>query len=432
MLTKEKSPFIIFFDYNSEKSKLYTLFLVLLPILKQYKFLSLQVVNIFNIFVFACFLFNRNRWNVKNTFFPYVLFAEIFMTFALVDLSSSIFVVINNIVFYFLLMFNMFIIAPRYFDLEYGFKCYKSIVLISCVLTVIQMLVNNLMSYRLILVIPWLTLNYQDNMVGETLIKICQNTAIYRPSSFFIEPVHYAHFCLPFLFLSLFTINSKYTNKNIIISLFVTLSICISSSSLGIIGCIVAWILFLCRLFWTEKRKKLIALVPFICIVVIYIYNLDSVQGQILAKTASAENLSNSSSLTLRLIRGWLCFEQLDLFHKFFGVGYNCISAFFTEHNIKTTVDVWGMSNSYMNGITQMLCSLGIFGTLLYLIPFIKLIIQGRNGFTLLCWLLLMFTSQVFDNELYFLFMVFIIQMSQEKRNDASVFEFLNNKHFLR
>ena len=410
-------------DINDGKSKLYTLLLILLPVLKQYVFLSMSFMDVFNIFAFVYFFVNRGNLNVRNIFVPYILYTLIFMMFAMLNLSVySPSLIFKNILSFTLLTFNMFFIAPYYFDLEYGFKWYKNVVLISGILSIIQTLINALFSYRLILVFPWLTLNYGDRISGSSFINAVQGYYSYRASAFFLEAAYFAEFCLPFLFLSLFNVDSKLTTKNIVRSLFVTLAICLSASMLGIVGCLIAWIFYLCKLLWTSKRRKLIVLIPLVVGFGIYIYNLDIVQMQVMSKMHSTEDLARTSSLSLRLLRGWYCFGQLDSFHQIVGVGYSCVGAFFTEYNITTVVDAKGLANSYMNGISLMFCSLGIFGTLLYLVPFIKIILQSGKVFMLsICWIVLMFTAQIFDTACYVVLVVFIIQISKEKHDNGCI-----------
>jgi hypothetical protein len=406
-------------EIGSKKSRWYTLIVILLPILNQYTFLSMNFMDIFNIFIAIVYLvFSNGRIRIKNGFIPYMLYSLLIMSISMLGLQVySPVLFFKNILSFIFLTFNLFFVAPNIFDIKYGFKCYANITLISCVIVIIQTLINMVLSLRLVFVAPSLILNYGNGMTGSAFISTVQSYSNYRASAFFLEPAYFAEFCLPFLYLSLFNSEDRLSTKNIVRSLFITISVCLTTSMLGIIGCAIAWLVYVGQMLWTSKRRKLIVLIPIVLGVGLYIYNLDSVQTQIISKLYSAQNLTMSTSLSLRLIRGWYCFNELDLIRQLFGVGYGCVSSFFSQYNITTILDREGIVNSYMNGISLMLCSLGIVGTLLYMIPFVKIIIKNKKVFMLLvCWIILMFTSQAFDTANYFVLMVFIMLISQKTK----------------
>lgn len=416
---------------NISKRRWYTLFVILLPLLNQYTILSMNFMDVFNIFVLLSYLLaTKGRIKTGNGYIPYILYSLVLMCISMLGLSVySPVLMLKNVVSFTIFAFNLFFVGPDFFDLDYGFKCYTNIILISCVVAVFQTLLNIVFSKRLILVIPWLTLNYGNGMSGSTFISTVTSYYSYRASAFFLEPAYFAEFCLPFLFLALFNSDVRLSTKNIARCLFVTISVCLTTSMLGIVGCVIAWSIYLAQMLWTSKRRKLIILIPIVIGAGLYIYNLESVQAQIVSKMYSAQNLTMGTSLSLRLTRGWYCFDQLSSTHKMLGVGYGCVSPFFTQHNITTIIDKEGIVNSYMNGISLMLCSLGIIGTLLYLLPLIKMFFQNKKVFMLLiCWGILMFTSQVFDTASYFVLMIFIIVISRERREDGMIVDYSVNK----
>lgn len=416
---------------NISKRRWYTVFVILLPLLNQYTILSMNFMDVFNIFVLLSYLLtSKGRIKKGNGFIPYILYTLVLMVVSMLGLSVySPILMLKNIISFTILVFNLFFVGPDFFDLEYGFKCYADFTLLSCVVVIFQTILNIGFGKRLILVFPWSVLNYGNNMSGATFISTVAAYHSYRASAFFLEPAYFAEFCLPFLFIALFNLDARLSTHNITRCLFVTISICLTTSMLGIVGCVIAWSIYLAQMLWTSKRRKLIILIPIVIGAGLYIYNLDSVQAQIVSKMYSAQNLTMSTSLSLRLTRGWYCFEQLSPIRKMAGVGYGCVSSFFTQHNVTTIIDKEGIVNSYMNGISLMLCSLGIIGTLLYLLPLIKMFFQNKKVFMLLiCWGILMFTSQVFDTASYFVLMIFIIVISRERREDGMIVDYSVNK----
>lgn len=416
---------------NISKRRWYTLFVILLPMLNQYTILSMNFMDIFNIFALLSYLLTtKGKIKTGNGYIPYILYALVLMFISMLGLSVySPVLMLKSVVSFTIFVFNLFFVGPDFFDLEYGFKCYVDVTLLSCIVVIFQTILNVGFGKRLILVFPWSVLNYGNGMSGATFISTVASYQSYRASAFFLEPSYFASFCLPILFIALFNSDARLSTKNIVRCLFVTVSVCLTTSMLGIVGCVIAWSIYLAQMLWTSKRRKLIILIPIVIGVGLYIYNLDSVQAQILSKMYSAQNLTMSTSLSVRLTRGWYCFAQLSPVHKMIGVGYGCVGPFFTQHNITTIIDGEGIVNSYMNGISLMLCSMGIIGSLLYLFPLFKMFIQNKKICMLLvCWGILMFTSQVFDSANYFVLMIFIILISGERREDGMIVDYSVNK----
>ena len=135
-------------------------------------------------------------------------------------------------------------------------------------------------------------------------------------------------------------------------------------------------------------------------------------------------------STPLRLIRGWLCFEQMDFVHQLFGSGYTNLQVYFNDYGIKTIVDDFtGVDTVFMNGIFTMLCRVGIVGSILYLVPFFHLFKRKKIMFPLLlCWFLLEVTSSAFDTPSFFVLLLFAIKTSSEL--DKGTFElFMSEKN---
>ena len=403
------------------KSKLYTLFIILMPLLNQYRFLGMSFMDVFNIFVFVFAMFKENwRIRINIAFLPYTIYALLVMVFSMLQLPVySPILMLKNVASFGFLAFNLFIAGRDYFDINKGYYYYGVIVKLCCAVAIVEFLVNLLISYRPVLVFPMLTLNYGGGMKGAELISLLKHSySNYRASAFFLEPAYLSEFCLPYLFLSLFNSEEKYDTKKIIEALFITLSIVLTTSTLGILGCVIAWLIYTIKILWTSKRRKLILLIPVIIVAGYYMYSLDAVQNQLSSKIYSAQNLTMSTSLSLRLTRGWYCFNALDEIRKLIGMGYGCVSAFITEHHITTIIDREGIVNSYMNGISLMLCSLGIIGTLIYIIPFIGMILKNRNTYYLgVLWIVLMLTSQSFDTAIYVIMFAFIVNISNCDEN---------------
>ena len=401
-----------------DRKGIYSILLVLLPIINQYQIFTLSYLDLFNLFVLITYMI-KNKGKIRvDAFIPYIIYALLFMCISMFGLNVySPILMIKNIAAFILLVFNLFFVSKHEFSVEVGYYYYYKIVQIISYICIAQYAIYRMTAAKVFLVIPFLTLNYGDSMTGSELINILSNTT-YRPSAFFLEPAYLAEYALPLLFISLFIYEGGTDNKTIIKNLLITLGICLSTSMTGIVGAAIVWSLFVIKLSWSNKNWKLIILVPVIVAVVVYIFSLESIQDQIASKMYSIQNLNMSTSLSYRLTRGWLCFRELDILHKIIGTGYNCIGPFFSQHGIFTILDTDRIVSTYMNGLSLMLCSLGIVGTILYLIPFLRIGLKNRNTrILLLCWLMLMLSSQYFDTAMYMLMVSFMFVLAEMDDN---------------
>ncbi|MEG1946364.1 MAG: hypothetical protein RR139_04630 [Lachnospiraceae bacterium] len=398
--------------------------MILLPILNQYKILSMNFFDVVNIGVFIVCTIKKVKLKLKSEFLPYVFYTLITSIFLMTELRATTPVLlIKNIVSFLLMIFNVYFIAVEYFDLVKAYKIYSKVIIVLSVIVVIEFFINLLFGIRLVLAFPWATLNYGDGIMGSTYISLVQNTySSYRASAFFLEPASFAGYALPWLFLSLFNINRKNSLKNFFLVLFISMSICLTTSSLGILGVLIAWCAYVEVSLFNSGRKKLLVTIPILLCVGIYVYNLDIVQAQIMSKMYSMNDLSRSTSLSLRLLRGKYCFEELDNIHQIFGCGYGVLYQYFMQNNISTVLDRADLVVTYMNGMSLMFCSVGIIGSVLYLIPFIGKVVSNKSVFMLFaCWMLLQMTSQVFDTPTLLLLTIFIIVISKKNIKEIRV-----------
>ena len=393
--------------------KFYTIGMVLLPILNEYQIISINFIDFFNMAFFVIFVLFRGKISINKTnmcFFPYMVYTLLLSVSALLMYSTSVFIAIKTLISYLLLVLNIYCIGIKHFNLDLGYKVYTKIVMAGSIILIIELLWYMIVGGRIALVLPFATLNYADGMSGSTYISLIQSSASYRASAFFIEPATFASYSLPWLILSLFYSNKKHNFGNIIRSGFVTLAIVLSTSSLGMLGCLIAWVVYIDISLWIAGRKNLLLVIPALLIIGSYVYNLDIIQAQILSKFHSLQDLTRSTSLSNRLMRGWYCFQEFPLVNKILGCGYGSLSNFLTQHRIETILDNGIIVNTYMNGFFLLVCNTGIVGTVLYLWALLKSISWGKYCKMLfMCWLYLQITAQVFDTPLLLLLTLFII-----------------------
>lgn len=406
-------------------SSLYICCMLLLPILNQYKIMSFNFFDLVNIIVFFICIIKKVSINRKTPFFPYIGYTLV----SIIIFSASLkavtpILLIKNIISFTLMIFNIYFVAINSLDLKKAYQIYSKIVIVSAVIVVFEFIINVSFNSRVILVFPWATLNYGGGISGSDFISLVKNTyATYRASAFFLEPASFAEYALPWIYLSLFNTKQKNSMRNIFVVLFVTISVCLTTSSLGMLGCLIAWCIYVEVSLWTTGRKNMILILPLLVGAGLYVYNLDVVQAQIISKMYSLNDLSRSTSLSLRLFRGKYCFEALDRINQFFGCGYGFLYQYFVQNNITTVLDREGLVVTYMNGMSLMFCSVGIVGSILYLLPLISKVIRNTSLFMLLvCWILMQMTSQVFDTPSLLLLTLFIVIMSDNRIKQIEIY----------
>lgn len=409
-----------------ELLNIYAYMVVLLPILNQYKVFSINFFDIFNII--AVFVFMGYRMKVKTEFLPYCFYSfilMIIMSFSLHDLS--VFILLKKMIVYGALLVNVYCYGINHFNMERAYIFYSKVVAVITASIFVQTILYYGQGIKLILIMPFGTLNYGEDMSAVGYINYLRGLqSSFRPASVFMEPAMFAVYLLPWIFITLFFRKDSINNKVILKVGIVSLFVCLSTSSLGLLGVLVAWVIYIEKLLFVSERKKLCLLLPAILIIGTYLLSLDSILAQISSKMHSLQNITRETSLSLRLFRGWYCFQELPDLNKIFGTGYGLIYQFFQQYEIKTILDTDNSLITYMNGFFTMLCSVGIIGTALYIVPLFSIVRKSKRVFILLIfWLLLQYTAQMYDTPLLLLLTLFIFGIA---KNGGRVDEF-SKKH---
>ena len=412
-LKKHKSSDII--------TLLFTLFVILLPIINQYSIGAFTFVDLFlGVFLLIWSISNKRiRFSGGFVFYGlFLLITTIFGSLFYDSLSSFGFVL--KIVKCFLTIFVFYILGSSFFDCSFGYNVYSKIIVVITVLIYLQYIVFLISGRGSSLLIPGLTLNYMEGLKSDSLIITMTNSAFFRPATFFIEPAHQAEYMIPWLTLSLFMNTKSFSLKKIIWNGVVTLAICLGASVTGIICSIVCWSLYLLLLGFKSLSSlkmifRLIILIGLALLVINVVISLPSVQDQIQRKLNSLDSLTTASSFTLRLLRGYYCFEQVDIYRKIFGCGFNGFYYYYETYDISTIYDSNLYYVSYMSGLFSALCNIGFVGFTLLFGMFVYKTIKSKRivCFALLAMLLLLLLgSDLFEAPVYFIVVLFLLSLS--------------------
>lgn len=265
--------------------------------------------------------------------------------------------IIIRIIFYFILI----ILAQDYFNYEKGLNFYYVITMICFIYIVLQVLMHRIMNFDL--PIP---ANFPQILKSEVFITDVKKYYSYfgfRPASFFTEPSYYADFFMPILFILLFNkdvvlFGKKITNiKRVIIAIMYSLGILLSTSSLGVVYLVVAWGTFI---FLNYSSMKVNSYAKILIIFLVFSLVLYVFKSSTFAYTL--KRVANGSSMGARLIRGFIIFDNLNIFQKIFGIGLNNIGNYVIENGIKTIYDEQNLN--YTVTLTNRLIATGFVGTL--------------------------------------------------------------------
>ena len=411
-------------------NKIYMILLVLMPIINQYMIFGWTFLMLFSAFGMVLLVLNYKRCT-KNRMWKGILVYLFYVTISLllhaVVLDTGMGTLLLRLLNLVFTIVHFMIVAPILFDYEYGYKFYTKVIVILSIIIMIQYAQFFIMGRATKLIIPGVALNYNNISDSTELINYAlrraQSSNYFRPSSLFLEPAYYAQYVLPWLYI---TLSKGFTHwKKAVLAAFVTLPTILTASSLAIGGCLIIWFMFGLKVAADSRRKfnfgALVALVLLV-IVIWYSVNDANVQTSVLIKMRSLSSIETaSSSLSVRLLRGWECFKQFKLVDKIFGCGYGNIYGHLTKYNISTISDVNMGDISYMNGLSTMLCSLGIVGSIVYIYYFFlgRLKFSITRKYLFLCLLVLMLTSAVFDTAVYFLVIVFLFSVDEQAANVA-------------
>lgn len=428
--------------YRTKKNRIGIILVILMelmPVINQYQELSLTFWELFSMIAVIYGLIKAKGRICKMTdtaylfFSLYVLLSCLLFSLRYTDLSVGS-ILMRSLKFIVVTVFVLFIAPHFLFNIELIRKVYKYLLCTISIILIFQIMSYYFLGNPFYAIIPNITLNYNDGVNSSVLIdnNLRAITAgyYYRPSSVFLEPAYYALFSIPGISLILF--NQKISKSDIILSIFFTICAILTTSSLALVGCSICWITFLIfrKDLWKKNWIRMVGLI--ICIIPLAIYFLMQ-QGGVLTsvniKLASLANMSEESSTSLRLLRGLHYYNQMDIFSQMFGTGYGNLSAYYYQNGIQ----IIGDSNSqvsYMNGISTVLCSFGLFGMILF-ITFIVHEYKKGNPLTrslIICLVTVMFASDMFDSIFYYLFMFLILGENRYLRVKFETMAFKRDK----
>lgn len=250
---------------------------------------------------------------------------------------------------------------------------------------------------------------YGDDVSRSVINVIMHNE---RSSSLFLEPSYFAQFLIPYVAISLFSVNKDERKKAIIVSVILLLV----RSGVGIMLLGIIWLLW----FMYSKIKARTKIVLFVLMtlalgVLVYASGLD-----MYLLDRSSELLSYSgdeqyqSSGFVRIFRGYLAFADLSVLNMLLGSNPTDVQLL-----LDRSIYFGQESTNFINGMQTLLFYHGIIGTLIYLRHILLLPYKTRNKTLLvlsISIIILLLLEQFYLSSRLFVMIVVMHLMQEENK----------------
>lgn len=284
----------------------------------------------------------------------------------------------------------------KYFEIKLAMKCMRVIIYISTIFVIIQHLAY--LSGRIINN-PLLNLATYE---GYTYGKYSMLSTLFRPSAMFLEPSHMSQYFLVYLIYSLF--RPKINKRDIIDAIVTSVGILCTGSGIGVVA-LIALVLFFIVICFSKNPVK--ALLPAILILVCGCILFQTTYMQAVVSRFLTDNTAGGgNALFGRIGSGYILFSSLPFGLQLFGRGFG---------NTPT--------NIYLNGITYLLNTIGIFGCGIFVSICIYIYIRVNfwRKILLLCFISLLFVAQMFTAFSLVLYFLLLTAPQENVSSDQNI-----------
>ena len=402
-------------DTDETLDRMFSLFVILLPILYQYRsFLDQISLGEFILvpFILLFLLLDCKRRTLyvakRELFFyiPVIIISFFLVPFDYYSIADNL-TVFARIIYYLLLI----LVARNHFYWVAIKPAYFRIVEISVVYLYIQFVYTKLTGDYLPTYISYNLINPSETVAGSLQIYYSKN---FRPSSFFLEPSYFALYCLPYLCLKPYS-KGKATKFLI---LFVTFSMILSSATSGIVASAVVILYIVIEWLASRGVRKFISLFVVIIFFLCFISYVLTLQSELYGIQRLQNTLRFGGSLNYRITRGIYIFSELPFIHKILGVGLNNIQPYMEYHNLSTMFDESNLN--YMCSMLQVLNYSGVVGLILLFLYCgeIYKLVKTNMSLKLLFFIIVFvmcYESILFSYRFAFLYIILLAEKNIEK-----------------
>lgn len=385
--------------------KIFTLFIILFPIIYIYNFYKTISVADLLLFIIVITLFFDLVYFKKELKVNYVLFSIsviisfqtlVYYCLGISNIAATL-TAFRVIVYYIVCAFFI----NNYFDFTFGINCLKQVSFIASCFCLIQYVLFNFFGIFIQGTIPGITT--QVDLYNSIMKAGAWTSYAYaRPRSFFSEPSHLSIYVILGLLFYLY----NYNKRDAIKIWIMICSILLSGSGMGIVSLIILLFSLSGRFIKRMNKKKIIYTIIFIAFIFVIL--------PFYMKTESFQTFFNRTFIEKDSTEGrfgnfWGAFNlNKDIFKIIFGEG------------IYKIADVSGQK--YITSIPRVYTYFGVVGLLSFVILLVRNFISFK-GVKFYVWLLLFsicFSSEILFNCLVVIYIPFIILDDNEQENNIS------------
>lgn len=388
--------------------KFFTLAIVLLPLISIYASgirgfslgdVLLIVLLIVSVFTKKDILSAKSR---EKNFYLFMFVLSIFFITLVsigihtdVDLYDVLIRIIRRTFYYLFIVF----VSTHFFDYSLGQSYICSIGKYSAVFLVFQYIFYFLFGFILLGFIPFIPI-YHEIYSELDYQNLYEN--MFRPSSFFLEPAHFARFLIIPLIFFVFEYKSKW---DIVWGVILSIVILLSTSGIGVL--LFVLVCFFVLLNKSSKKKYsfikgVLYLLPFI---ITFLVLRDSLAKESIDRVLNSD-LSETNTAGGARFRGYYQFLELSSLDKIIGMGYGAVP--------DTELVTW------FSGAGYLLYGVGILGFLICMFLFYKTFLLSDSvtqKYLCIVFFFLLFVDDNFMSNLSILFFSFIFA---ERKQDTT------------
>lgn len=421
---------LIFQKKTNVLACIFLFYLSILPLLNIYNFSYIEKLRFgeligIPLLFFICLIRKSPKIHILNTYYfvlvSYLFFVSLLLTFFIDSYSFLQTIVrIGRVSFYTIIILHF---AKYYWNEVVIEKIYVVLSFICSIILIFQFVYLQVTGNYFSFVIPNLCLstNFANSSEYYSFLQteMLWYQKSYRPTSFFLEPAHFCEYVIFSVVMIIFSYKKDFFSKLCFFS--IVSAIILSRSAIGF---------FLLLIILTYKFKNLIFslkayrryIILFICLILFFVLLSGTDLFEKALWRVSTVSDSNSSTGNLRLIRGFVIFNEFPIVNKLFGIGFGNFDAFVEEYNILTFFDnSLDRRNEFMNSISVVLVSGGLVGICIFLLFLINCFKKASDKQRLyfIIFVVLLFCTNNFFKETYMLSLLFIL-LPQGSNNNIS------------
>ncbi|MCB2293932.1 hypothetical protein LGK95_10410 [Clostridium algoriphilum] len=365
--------------------KLFTIAIVLTPILFQYKSPIPGIdVATFIFMLITPFIILRSTINISLCP-PLFLFLTYIMTGGLLSIglqgAVDMLPLLRMGKFVFLIFIVIFVGYKKYFDFQFGIKVLKNATLVSSVFIIIQTVIYSFGGIRIIGIIPNLVTSDQHAMSILATSALLAGEGYYRPSSFFLEPAMFTQFCIIYLAYCIFKFDYQDDKKDVLYSILITIGIVMSTSGIGLIFVAFLWIVYALKDIKKVSNERRGEGVIFIIAIVIALFLILPQIGFIQQIVDRAFSDADGGNAVLARMIAYKYYFDLPFIFKIIGMGYGNVP-----------------SNIYFNSLAYIGYCTGVIGGIFLLWVMIYSYKRAKMFQKMLC---ILFTIMIFGASVF-------------------------------